>query len=376
MKKNVFILSLLILAMANFTFSSCSDDDEKNEGEKNSSSLVGLWLVDDPYDSDTYFEFNSDGTLRCIEIDLNTDGTISSHSISLSDWKDNKGRVTLTRGVIFEYFDYFMASDGQKMNVTDQDKKSYNLKRISKSEANALIEKLPLDPDLVGFWEPEKANGESYGIFVEIDPDGYAHQLTVNESFPSAISTTWEIDNGKLTFLSYDDLKSSQNYEMAPDKSYFMFGTAKYKRITEKLYKQNFDSFYSKHSLVGAWEDMASWTSDMTSSVMNPKYTKNYILFHADGSFLTLQLVSKKSNGSEINEVKQYDGKYKFDRSLLTYRFDNDDLYGTTPYMLEGGRLYCGLPFDAPAYILNKYFGSGKFKPTDVKNIQPYINIK
>ena len=152
-----------------------------------------------------------------------------------------------------------------------------------------------------------------------------------------------------------------------------MFGTLKYERITEQEYKKQFNAFNKTVSIVKAWELQTPWTSDFASSIMNPVYRNCYVVFNADGTFFIVALKAKDSKGANITEVKKYEGKWQFDRSLFTYTINKNDQYGAVPWRLQQGFLMCGLPFYASMIAYDKYWGNGDFAETDIDKVQQYI---
>ena len=96
-------------------------------------------------------------------------------------------------------------------------------------------------------------------------------------------------------------------------------------------------------------------------------------IFNADGTFFIVALKAKDSKGANITEVKKYEGKWQFDRSLFTYTINKNDQYGAVPWRLQQGFLMCGLPFYASMIAYDKYWGNGDFAETDIDKVQQYI---
>ena len=106
---------------------------------------------------------------------------------------------------------------------------------------------------------------------------------------------------------------------------------------------------------------------------MNPVSRNCYVVFNADGTFFVVALKAKDSKGANITEVKKYEGKWQFDRSLFTYTINKNDQYGAVPWRLQQGFLMCGLPFYASMIAYDKYWGNGDFAETDIDKVQQYI---
>ena len=369
MKTNRFIFAIATLVAISLIFVSCSKDDDNDNGGggEKSHSLIGGWMDDDSDNNAQFcYIFEEDGTALSVEIQ-NPEDADPDVDVMLIDWSESKGRITFTRGVCKESVDFFFSSDGKRINITDEDGDSQTLTRLTESELQTVRAKLNLDPDLVGFWKNEAGTG-----FVELDPDGHGTQL-IFSGLDYFTSLKWETKDGVVSFKTFKNATAKRGYTVADDKSYFMFGTLKYERITEQEYKKQFNAFNKTVSIVKAWELQTPWTSDFASSIMNPVYRNCYVVFNADGTFFIVALKAKDSKGANITEVKKYEGKWQFDRSLFTYTINKNDQYGAVPWRLQQGFLMCGLPFYASMIAYDKYWGNGDFAETDIDKVQQYI---
>ena len=369
MKTNRFIFAIATLVAISLIFVSCSKDDDNDNGGggEKSHSLIGGWMDDDSDNNAQFcYIFEEDGTALSVEIQ-NPEDADPDVDVMLTDWSESKGRITFTRGVCKESVDFFFSSDGKRINITDEDGDSQTLTRLTESELQTVRAKLNLDPDLVGFWKNETGTG-----FVELDPDGHGTQLILS-GLDYFTALKWETKDGVVSFKTFKNATAKRSYTVADDKSYFMFGTLKYERITEQEYKKQFNAFNKTVSIVKAWELQTPWTSDFASSIMNPVYRNYYVVFNADGTFFVVALKVKDSKGANITEVKKYEGKWQFDRSLFTYTINKNDQYGAVPWRLQQGFLMCGLPFYASMIAYDKYWGNGDFAETDIDKVQQYI---
>lgn len=368
MKTNKLILALTALIVVAINFVSCSKDDDKDSGGEKKKTLIGGWGFDNSDDTEQgYYIFEEDGTGLDVKID-NPDDPDPQIDIELFEWKVSKSMLTLSRGACQEVLDYFISSNGKKLNITDEDDDTENLTRLNESELQDVRDKLNLDPDLVGFWKTEVND-----TYIEIDPDGYGTQLNLNNLI---LFTTvkWESKDGAVSFKTFGGTSVKQNYSVADDNSYFMFASSKYLRITEQEYRNQFNLLTKTHSIVSAWEDQNSWTADPASSILSPSYINHFIVFNNDGTFTSLLLKSKNKTGTNITDVKKYEGKWQFDRSLFTYTINNNERYDAVPWRLQKGFLECGLPFNYPIGLASdQYWGSGKFRTTNIAQIEQYL---
>ena len=375
MKSSKFLWMITSFMFSTLIFVSCSKDDDKDDDNKQSSSLVGLWKVDNDYDPSTYYEFNKDGSGRKFELSINSDGSLHQSYIQLFNWKDNNKKLSLTRGEWQDFFDYFMSSDKSKMNATDRWGDSYNLLKLNEQDAKKIYNILPVDERLIGFWRLVSTSGGTSTSFVEIDPDGFAQKLSISDAQPQVMTTTYKAFDGTLTFTSFNNLKSSENYDVAEDNSIINFGPLKYVRISEDEYKKQLNAFSLKNTFVGVWVDEKGWAADPTSAMISPKYHKSYLVFYSDGSFITLRLTSSNQSGSDVTKIEKHNGKYKIDRSLFTYSLDNGDRQDATPYRLDNNnRLFCGLPFNIPLLHSDQNWGYGVFTRSNIDEIQKYLD--
>jgi len=363
MKTKNILLTLTALIALPLTFVNCSKDDDDNGGDKKSNSLIGGWICDDSgdYDKD-YYIFEEDGTVLAIEINY-PDDPDPKVDIRLYDWKNSKGQLTCNRGACKEVVNFFISSNGEKLSITDEDNDSETFTRLTDAELQAIRKKLNIDPDLVGFWQQEGTS-----TYVELDPDGYGTQLHNNFT-----SIKWEAKDGTVSFQTFGGATAKNKYTVADDKNSFMFGSLKYVRVAEDQYKDLFNDYVKKNDFLGAWENENPWAADPTSSILSPAYRNNYIVFNSDGTFKVIALKAKDSKGATITDIKKYDGKWQFDRSLFTFTIDNNESADAVPWQLTKESLRCGLPFIAPLVTYDKYWAYGKFVKIDMSYVEPYL---
>ena len=367
MKTNNILLALAALIITSLSFVSCSKDDDNGKGKNKSKSIVGAWEVDDEYDGKRYYIIDKDGNGRYLDL-YNFENEIPSYEIDLFDWKVEKGGVVLSSGVCSEFFDYFTSSNGKKMSLTDQDKDQKVLTRLTDSEKKAMLDRLPFDEDLVGFWKLESGS-----LFIEIDQDGYAQQLALNSPNPYVTTTTWEAWKEEVVFKTFQDQSAKYPYTITDNKNSLTLGSlGKFIRITEQEYKAQFNTYYKSNSIIGAWEDANPWASDPTSPALHPTYNDNFLVFYEDGTFTSVRLKSKNKNSTGA-EVFKFNGKYQFYKSQFTFTINNDEREGVVPYQIRSNTLWCGLSFLAPSDIIDKYWGTGKFYRVNMSKVEPYL---
>lgn len=201
MKKNILsLMSVLFVALAAFTFTSCGDDDDKNGGTPSTgfnNSLLGSW--NDNYGHLFTFVMGPNGQITgsangdAVTWYINTNGqlvgTEYDRDVKIYNYSLNGNQLTLTR-------------------VNDDDRETYVLYRSGSGGGGSDTPSGAVAPrDLWGTWNGSKTGDSDIYVFMfDHNGEGSKKEIDQYEHDLDFKHFTWTINNnGQLEIREYGD---------------------------------------------------------------------------------------------------------------------------------------------------------------------------